>query len=62
MQPPRGITKHILNEQDEDIGPALPSGFIPDKSVQIPSTYDADDGFDEQVNSDVLELKCWKPS
>lgn len=54
MQPPRGITKHILNEQDEDIGPALPSGFIPDKSVQIPSTYDADDGFDEQITASSL--------
>ena len=48
----KGPDGAALNDEDEDdIGPALPPGFVPDKSVQIsdPASRKAEDDDDEDV-------------
>jgi hypothetical protein len=35
-----------LSDDDDDVGPTLPQGFVPDKSVQLQG---GDEGFDEIV-------------
>ncbi|KAI6219069.1 hypothetical protein M3Y95_01127700 [Aphelenchoides besseyi] len=49
-------TREVDDEEEEDVGPALPAGFVPDESVKVAETITREDSDDDDAPVTVSQL------